>query len=53
MGLATISWSTKKQPSVSLSTTKAKYKASTTTTCEAVWLRRILEDLHEQYKQPT
>jgi hypothetical protein len=50
MGSAAVAWSTKKQPTVSLSTTKAEYKA--TTTCEAVWLSRILEDLHEQQEQP-
>ena len=26
---------------------------TTTTTCEAVWLRRILDDLHEQQKKLT
>jgi hypothetical protein len=52
MGSTTVAWSTKKQPTVSLSTTEAEYKAVATTTCEAVWLRRILEDLHEQQEQP-
>jgi hypothetical protein len=47
MGSTIVAWSTKKKPIVSLSTTEAKYKAILTTTCEAIWLRRILEDLHE------
>jgi hypothetical protein len=42
MGSTTVAWSIKKQPTVSLSTTEAEYKATMTTTCEAVWLRRIL-----------
>lgn len=42
MGLATIAWSTKKQPIVSLSIAEAKYKEATTTTSEAIWLRIIL-----------
>eukprot|EP00253_Pinus_taeda_P026427 PITA_26427 len=50
MGSTKIAWSTNKKPIVSLSTTEAKYKAATR---EAVWLRRILEDLHEQQEKPT
>eukprot|EP01018_Ginkgo_biloba_P034444 Gb_39748 [translate_table: standard] len=40
--IVAIDWITKKQPTVSLSTVEAEYKATTTTTCEAIWLRRIL-----------
>lgn len=53
MGSTAIAWSTNKQPKVSLSTTEAEYKAIATTTCEAVWLRRILKDLHEKKEKPT
>eukprot|EP00253_Pinus_taeda_P002408 PITA_02408 len=55
MGSATVAWSTNKQSTISLLTTEAEYKAvaTATTTCEAIWLRRILEDLHEQQEQPT
>jgi hypothetical protein len=53
MGSTTVAWSIKKQPIVSLSTAEAECKEATTTACEAVWLRRILEDLHEQQEQPT
>jgi hypothetical protein len=52
MGSTTIAWSTKKKPIVSLSTTEEKYKAVAKTTCEVVWLRRILEDLREQQEKP-
>ena len=53
LGTAAIAWRTKNQPTVSLSTVEAEYKAATTTTCEAVWLRRILQDLHEEQEGPT
>jgi hypothetical protein len=53
MGSTTIAWSTKKKPTISLSIAEAEYKATATTACEAVWLRRILQDLHEQQEQPT
>ena len=41
-GTWVVSWSSKKQPTVSLSSTKVEYKALCNATCEAVWLRRIL-----------
>jgi hypothetical protein len=53
MGSTTIAWSIKKQPTTSLSTREAGYKAKATTSCEVAWLRRILEELHEQQEQPT
>jgi hypothetical protein len=33
-----VSWSSKRQPTIALSNTKAKYKGATITTCEVVWL---------------
>jgi hypothetical protein len=53
MGSTIVSWSIKNQPIVSLFTIEAEYKATMTTTSEAVWLRRIMEDLHEQQEQTT
>eukprot|EP00253_Pinus_taeda_P012844 PITA_12844 len=54
MGSGAISWASKKQPVVSLSTTEVEYVAATTATCQAVWLRRVLRDLcHEQGKGTT
>ena len=52
MGLATVSWSTKKKPTISLSIAEAEYKEIVTTVCEAIWLRINLEDLHEQQEHP-
>ena len=46
-----ISWASKKQPIVALSLAEAEYVAATTTTCQVVWMRRMLRSLcHEQVK---
>ncbi|PRQ17802.1 putative RNA-directed DNA polymerase [Rosa chinensis] len=44
-----ISWSSKKQPIVTLSTTEAKFVAATMCVCQAIWLKRIVKELgHEE-----
>ncbi|MCO5573935.1 hypothetical protein L7F22_027713 [Adiantum nelumboides] len=45
LGTSVISWSSKKHPTVALSSTEAEYRAACTGTCEAVWLRRLLGEL--------
>ncbi len=50
MSGATISWTSKKQATVSLSTAEAEYIALNTSTQEAVWLQRLLEGLEKKYK---
>lgn len=50
-GLVAITWSTMKQPTISLSTTEVEYKEAIATTCEVVWLKRIMEDLKEEQKE--
>jgi hypothetical protein len=40
-----VSWSSKKQPTVALSTVEAEYMAASNATREAIWLRVLLEDL--------
>ena len=47
IGSGAISWSSKKHATISLSSTEAEYKALCSGTCEAIWLKRILEDVGE------
>ena len=37
-GSGAVSWSSKKQPTVALSSTEAEYKSATIIACEVVWL---------------
>lgn len=53
MGSTTISWSNNKKPTISLSTTEVEYKETMIVACEAIFLRIMLEDLHEQQEKPT
>lgn len=48
-----MSWSSEKQRTVSLSSTKAEYKALCNVTCEEIWLQQIHEDIGEKQKIPT
>jgi hypothetical protein len=53
IGSRVVSWSSKKQPTVSLSSIEEEYKALCATTCEDVWLRRLLQDVGEEQNEPT
>jgi len=44
-GSGAISWNSKKQPIVTLSSMEAKYRSVVITTCEVVWLQNLLSDL--------
>lgn len=44
-GSASVSWCSKKQPIITLSTTEAEFVAAAVCTCQAPWLRNILEEL--------
>jgi hypothetical protein len=44
-GSGAISWSSKKQPTVALSSTKAEYIGAIIVACEVVWLLKLLSDL--------
>ena len=42
-----VSWSTRKQPVVSLSTTEAEFIVAASCACQAVWLKRVLGKLSQ------
>ncbi|CAL9001162.1 unnamed protein product [Prunus brigantina] len=48
-----VSWSSKKQPIVTLSTTEAEFIAAASCACQVVWLRRIFEMLGKKQDRPT
>lgn len=50
---APISWRSKKQTSVALSTAEAEYVALSIATQEAVWLKQLLSELRIEQSEPT
>ena len=48
-----VSWLSKRQAIVALSTTETEYVALSTATQEAIWLRRLLADIGEPPEGPT
>ena len=44
-GSATMTWSSKKQPTVALSSIEAEYRGAAMAACEVAWLRKLLADL--------
>ena len=53
LGNKAISWASKKQTTVALSSAEAEYMAATSAACEATWLRKILQDVQQDSKTPT
>ena len=49
LGTGVISWLSKKQPIVTLSSTEARFVTARACACQAIWLKRILEEL--KFKQ--
>ena len=47
MGSGVISWFSRKQSCVALSTVEAKYVTAYSASCEAAWLRKLLYDLFD------
>jgi hypothetical protein len=48
-----VSWCSRKQSSMALNTTKAKYIALSVAVREVVWLRKLLIDLFDHEMDPT
>jgi hypothetical protein len=48
-----VSWSSKKQELVTLSTTEAEYVAATHAAKEAMWLRRFIQEIFRPLSRPT
>ena len=53
IGSGAVSWSSKKQATVALSSSEAEYIATSATTCQVIWLRRLLGELNQQQKEAT
>lgn len=53
LGSSAVSWGSKKQEVVALSTTEAEYIACTAAACQGVWLRRVLHDCGARIEEPT
>ncbi|KAD6453846.1 hypothetical protein E3N88_08552 [Mikania micrantha] len=53
LGNGAVSWSSKKQSSVALSSSEAEYIAATSAACQGIWLRRVLDDLGLVQIKPT
>nr|GEY45554.1 hypothetical protein [Tanacetum cinerariifolium] len=52
LGHSLVSWKTKKQATLSRSSTEAEHKSMATTTCELLWLSFLLKDIYIPVKLP-
>lgn len=52
MAGAAVSWSSKRQPTVALSSTEAEYMSTTRSAQEAIWLSKLLDELGQLPKEP-
>ena len=53
LGNCLVSWSSKKQSSISLSTTEAKYIVAASCCTQVIWMKQTLEYLLVKYEDPT
>lgn len=51
MSNGAISWQSKRQKTVALSSTEAEYMALSSATCEAIWLRQLANELEPKFNQ--
>ena len=52
LGTTTFCWTTKKQKIVALSSCEINYIATSSTICEAIWVRNILKELDHPQEEP-
>lgn len=53
LGESLISWRSKKQQTVSRSSSEAEYRAMADATCELIWLMTLLQEMHRSPVAPT
>ncbi|GKV37177.1 hypothetical protein SLEP1_g45235 [Rubroshorea leprosula] len=53
LGLGVISWCSQKQVALAHSTTEAEYIAAATAVDKAIWLRKLLVNVHHAQSNPT
>jgi hypothetical protein len=51
-GSGDVSWSSKKQPTVALSSMEAEYRGAAIIACEVVWLQKLFSDLGQSMDAP-
>jgi hypothetical protein len=51
-GSGAVSWSSKKQPTVALSSMEAEYRGASIVACEVVWLQKLLSNLGQLVDVP-
>jgi hypothetical protein len=47
-GGAPISWCSKKEPVVALSSCEAEYIVASLSTCQAIWLKSLIEEISQE-----